>query len=121
MMKIRKDSFLGSVLSDISEEELRRTELRMTIATEIARTLKEKKMSQKEFACLLNKRPSEISKWLSGKHNFTIDTLSDIEHVLNIQLIMKKIKRTPLKSCPFPLTSRDGVMLRVGKERKEEL
>ena len=29
-----------------------------------------------EFAQALGKRPSEVTKWLSGQHNFTIRTLS---------------------------------------------
>lgn len=90
MRKIKKDSFLSSLLTDISEEELKRTESRMAIASKITKALKIRNMSQKSFALLLNKRPSEISKWLSGKHNFTIDTLSDIEGILNIRLLNRK-------------------------------
>ncbi len=81
---------MSSLLTDISEEELKRTESRMAIASKITKALKIRNMSQKSFALLLNKRPSEISKWLSGKHNFTIDTLSDIEGILNIRLLNRK-------------------------------
>jgi len=35
----------------------------------------------------MNKVRSEISKWLSGTHNFNSDTLFDIERILNIKLI----------------------------------
>lgn len=31
--------------------------------------------------------PSLVSKWLSGTHNFTIDTLTDIQRVLGIRLL----------------------------------
>jgi transcriptional regulator with XRE-family HTH domain len=31
---------------------------------------------------MLHKRESEISKWMRGTHNFTIDTLVAIERVL---------------------------------------
>ena len=33
------------------------------------------------------KRPSEISKWLKGDHNFTTSTLFDIEDVLDIHIM----------------------------------
>ncbi len=31
--------------------------------------------------------PSIVTKWLSGTHNFTIDTLIEIEHALDICLL----------------------------------
>lgn len=36
-------------------------------------------MNQTQFGKLLGAKPSEVSKWLSGKHNFTLKTLADIE------------------------------------------
>jgi hypothetical protein len=35
----------------------------------------------------MDQTPSTISKWLSGTHNFTIDTLYDIEYMLGIELV----------------------------------
>jgi transcriptional regulator with XRE-family HTH domain len=34
----------------------------------------------------MNKNPSEITKWLSGTQNFTIDTLSEIAVALEISI-----------------------------------
>ena len=31
---------------------------------------------------MFGKKESEISKWMRGTHNFTIDTISSIENVL---------------------------------------
>jgi transcriptional regulator with XRE-family HTH domain len=36
----------------------------------------ERGLSKLEFAQALGKRPSEVTKWLSGQHNFTIRTLA---------------------------------------------
>ena len=36
----------------------------------------------------MGKRPSEVTKWLSGNHNFTLETISLIEKNLDITLIM---------------------------------
>jgi ribosome-binding protein aMBF1 (putative translation factor) len=49
-------------------------------------------MAKKQFAQKVGRKPSEITKWLSGTHNFTLDTLTDIEQVLNIKLITDKRK-----------------------------
>jgi ribosome-binding protein aMBF1 (putative translation factor) len=43
---------------------------------------------QKELATLLGKSESEISKWMTGTHNFTIKTLSKIESILGEKIIL---------------------------------
>ncbi len=43
-------------------------------------------MDQKDLAKKLNKKESEISKWMSGSHNFTLKTLAKIEDVLGDKL-----------------------------------
>ena len=38
--------------------------------------MREKGLNKKQFAEALGKRPNEITRWLSGEHNFTISTLA---------------------------------------------
>ena len=42
---------------------------------------------RKDLALLLGKSESEISKWMSGTHNFTIQTLAKIQAVLGESVI----------------------------------
>lgn len=79
-------------MSQIDEREYEKVKNRMKLAAKISDTLKEENLSQKEFAKMLGKKPSEVSKWLSGTHNFTHDTLIDIQSVLNIELINNHIE-----------------------------
>ena len=58
----------------------------MELAFSILSTLKDRKMSQAELADLMNKEESQISKWLSGTHNFTIKTLTAIGYNLGKKL-----------------------------------
>ena len=44
-------------------------------------------MNKKDFAALVGKTPSDITRWLSVSHNFTILTLSLIEVKTGISLI----------------------------------
>lgn len=44
-------------------------------------------ITQRELAKRMNKRPSEVAKWLSGQHNFTINTLVDISFAIGVDLI----------------------------------
>lgn len=48
--------------------------------------LKEKGYSQKDLAEKLDKKPSEISKWLNGEHNFTLRSLAKLEAELGAPL-----------------------------------
>lgn len=86
-------ALLDNLLAEITPEEQARTDRKMRIASIIADALMEKGMAKKEFAQKVGRKPSEITKWLSGTHNFTLDTLTDIEQVLNIKLFTDKPKR----------------------------
>jgi transcriptional regulator with XRE-family HTH domain len=43
-------------------------------------------MTQKDLADLLGKKESEISKWMTGTHNFTIRSIAKIERALNVSI-----------------------------------
>ena len=74
-------------LAEIPAEQKAQFELSFAIADRIDAVLKAKGMSQKKFAEQLGKRESEISKWLTGRHNFTLQTIAKIETALNCKLI----------------------------------
>jgi transcriptional regulator with XRE-family HTH domain len=90
MNKSNKKNLLNGLLESITPEEQAKTDKKMILASKIANAIKAKGLKKSEFAEILGKQPSEISKWLSGTHNFTIDTLMDIERVLSVQLLDTK-------------------------------
>ncbi len=57
---------------------------KMRIAARILNLLADKGWSKSDLAIKTNKHNSEISRWLNGTHNFTIDTLTEIAFVFNI-------------------------------------
>lgn len=57
------------------------------IALEVLEALDSKEMSQKELADKMNVSPQIINKWLKGKDNFTLETISKFENALDIKLI----------------------------------
>jgi transcriptional regulator with XRE-family HTH domain len=74
---------------------------RMSLAARIDDILQARGLTNQEFAFMMGKKPSEISRWLSGTHNFTTETLWEIERVLNIQLLVSspsKVNSTPESS-----------------------
>lgn len=78
---------LAALLTEITPQEQSRMDKRMLLAVKIDDAIKAKGWSNKRFAEEIGQQPSVISKWLSGTHNFTLDTLSDIEEKLGIELI----------------------------------
>ncbi|MDP4292460.1 MAG: helix-turn-helix transcriptional regulator [Bacteroidota bacterium] len=89
---IYSSPLIEELLNDISPEELEKTKKRMFLAARIDDAIKAKGWKKKDFAKALRKTPSEITKWLSGTHNFTSDTLFEIERILNITLIQLEDK-----------------------------
>lgn len=58
----------------------------MLLAVQIEDAMLAKGIGKKQFADLLGKKPSVITKWLSGTHNFEINTLTQIANALDIKL-----------------------------------
>ena len=61
-------------------------DLSFQIVDRIHEILVEKGLKQKDLALLLGKKEAEISKWMRGTHNFTIDTLVTIERALQAHI-----------------------------------
>lgn len=74
-------------LAAIPEERKAEFDLSFAIATRIDEVLKRKGMTQRELAGRLGKRESEVSKWLTGRHNFTTNTLARISLALGAPII----------------------------------
>jgi transcriptional regulator with XRE-family HTH domain len=78
---------IQSLLAEITPEEHERTVKQMMMSARIEDGIIAKGWNKGDFAKKMGKNPSEVSKWLSGSHNFTLDTLTDIQRVLGIQLL----------------------------------
>ncbi len=63
-------------------------DLSFAIAEKIDAILKEKGLTQKEFARKMNKTEAEVSRWLSGTHNFTLKTIAKITAVLGRSIVI---------------------------------
>jgi len=63
------------------------------IVLRINQILQEKGYTQKDLAERMNKKPSEINKWLKGNHNLTLKTLAKLEAELGEPIISVPIRR----------------------------
>lgn len=57
------------------------------IASRIVLIMKEKGINKKELAALTHRRPSDVTRWLSGTHNFTCRTIALIEQALGVHIV----------------------------------
>lgn len=84
---MRNTPSLQESVSDIPVALKREIDLSFAIADKIDDTLKERGITQKEFAHRIGKTEAEVSRWLSGTHNFTLRTLAKISTTLDIDLV----------------------------------
>ena len=68
------------------------------IADRIHNILQDQNKDQKYLAEILGKKESEISKWLTGTHNFTIKTLAKIQVALGEKIFPTTASHK--KACP---------------------
>lgn len=93
-MKPKNKSSLEKILEEITPEHQARTDAKMLLAARIADAMEAKGWNNKMLMEALGKKnPSEITRWLSGTHNFTVDTLTDLSRVLERNFINLSVEK----------------------------
>ena len=85
---MKKNNIINEWIREKGDPEIERLVSRnLAIAGKVHKILKERNLSDSDFAKLLGKTPSEVSKWLSGTHNLTQKSIIKMELALGVQLI----------------------------------
>lgn len=84
---MKTNSIMDDIRGTISSEMKKQMELSVAIANRVYDILQSKGMSQKDFARLMGKSETEVSRWLSGTHNLTLATLSKISVALETDIV----------------------------------
>ena len=74
----RTEKSLEQMLGPIPDAVRQEVDLSFAISDRIDKLMQQRGISKSQLAVALGRRPSEVTKWLSGQHNFTIATLSMI-------------------------------------------
>lgn len=82
-----RSKIFQAVLDETPEDVAIFIKLYGDLVVRINQLLRDKKISRKELAERMEKSPSEISKWLSGEHNFTLRSLAKLSAELGETLI----------------------------------
>ena len=84
---MKRNSFLEKRRANVNPEIRESVALSFRIVDRIHDILMDKGLKQKDLAERLGKNEAEISKWMRGTHNFTIDTLVSIEQALDAPIL----------------------------------
>lgn len=83
---MKKNAILESIREATPDFIKRETDLSFYIVDRVAEILQSKGMTQRDLADLLGKNESEVSKWMTGTHNFTMRTIAKIENALKVPI-----------------------------------
>lgn len=88
-----RSKIADKILSKAPEDLQIFTTWYLDIVVRINQLLEKKKISQKKLAELLDKKPSEISKWLNGEHNFTLRSIAKLQAELGEPLLYMVVEK----------------------------
>lgn len=87
MKTLKKNSRLEERRKLIPKETRLYVQKSHAIADRIFELLEEKKIDQRNLSKALGKYESEVSKWLTGEHNLTLQSITKLEAVLGEDII----------------------------------
>lgn len=85
---IKNITLFDHLLSKVPFEVKKYVQKQGEIAIQIGALLKNKRITQKEFAKKINMKESQLSKILAGNSNCTLKTITKIEAALNEDIII---------------------------------
>lgn len=91
-MKNKVEEYNSSIMDDIFEsidpKEKEKTRQKMLLASKIEDAMKAKGWNKtKLLKAMKQKNASVATKWFSGTHNFTIETLIELQDILGVNLL----------------------------------
>ena len=84
---MKTNRIMDEIRSTISPETKMQIELSVAIANRIYDILEKEGLSQKDFARMMGKTETEVSRWLSGTHNLTLATICKISAALEADVV----------------------------------
>ena len=112
MVDDKANNLFEKYLERVDPEIRNEVRLNIDIANRIYDLIKKKGMTQREFAALMGKRESEVSRWLSGTRGFTTNTLAKISAVLGEPVVKVPSEQSMVSYSAFlyvcPADARDG-------------
>jgi antitoxin component HigA of HigAB toxin-antitoxin module len=83
-------STFAQMTAAVSPEIRKEIDLEFAVSNRIEALMKKYGYTKLQLAQKLGKRPSEITKWLSGQHNFTLRTIAQLSAFFGEPLVLTK-------------------------------
>ena len=77
----------NQIVASIPAAIHKEVDMEMAISNKIYELMRQKGLSKAEFARSIGKRPCEITKWLSGQHNFSLAPLTMLSSVFGQPIV----------------------------------
>ncbi len=74
---------LKDAIASVPKEMKKQYDYSFDLSDRIVEQMESKGISKFDLARLTGKRPSEVTRWLSGQHNFTLATIAKISVALD--------------------------------------
>lgn len=94
---MKTNKIMNSIRKTTPENTNKQVDYGVAIANRVYDLLKERNMTQRDFAKALNKTETEVSRWLSGTHNLTLSSIAKMATVLGDDIITTTHTLRPYK------------------------
>ena len=85
------------LIQAIPEQELVESDIAFRIAQRIDFLMRKNNLSKSDLARGLGKDPAQISRWMSGVHNFSLKTLAELEVFFKEQILVSPTETPEVK------------------------
>lgn len=84
MIEFKKTAkMLQEMIAQVPSDTKKQYDYSFDLSDRIDEQMKAQGISRRELARRTGKRPSEVTRWLSGQHNFTLATIAKLSVALN--------------------------------------
>lgn len=111
------NSKFQQMVANVPKDVMTEVDLSFDIASEIDALMQERGLSKKQFADALGKKPSEVTKWLSGQHNFTIRTIAMLSSFFGKPIIRVATNRYVFPEEKTPMVADDSSVI-IGNKKE---
>ena len=87
------DDIVREVMESITPLERATYAMTDSIADRLDSVMKRKNISKSQLAKMTGRKPSEVTKWLGGGHNFTCKTIALIQQAIGEDLVRVVVSR----------------------------